>query len=67
MVIQTLPPEHTLIPNAQYKSCINEESLWAGERGGRWNKNMSSEENHAILYNIVFIKTAISVIGDVFK
>ena len=62
MFIQTLPPEHTLIPNAQHKSYINEKSLWGGDRGQRWNKNMSSQENHAMLYNIAFIKTAISVI-----
>ena len=59
MFIQTLSPEHTSIPNAQYKSYINEKSLWGGARGGRWNKNMISQENHAMLYNIVFIKTAI--------
>ena len=63
MFIQTLPPEHTLIPNAQYKSYINEKSLWARWTeggGGRWNKYMSSQENHVMLYNIVFIKRALS-------
>ena len=59
MFIQTLPPEHTLIPNAQYKSYMNEKMVIREEGGIR----MSSQENHAILlYNIVFIKTALSVL-----
>ena len=51
LFIQTLPPGHTLIPNAQYKSYINEKSLWGGWR----NKNIISQENQAMLYNIIII------------